>query len=236
MLSALQARSQCNRHPFRVSSIPERDLAAQSLLGSMEALATCHATSRSQAAALLRELYLVERTTSNSIVPLPMQQRLTAKGHDVRAFTVQVSITISNRYVLAESLSYNAVRSHRFSASHASTSRASSEGTARTPGESTLAAELSGLECGQPRASDFCVPRNYTMADVAIGYLTSDSAVAFANMGRLTSLHGVVATRRFASPVRVPSSTPTALCQALPRLPLAHPSTRHPRTRSTCGP
>ena len=34
------------------------------------------------------------------------------------------------------------------------------------------------------------------MADRAIGHLQSAYAVAFANMGRLTALHGVVAARR----------------------------------------
>lgn len=36
-----------------------------------------------------------------------------------------------------------------------------------------------------------------------VGYLLEQHAIAFANMGRVTALHGVVATRHFSSPVRL---------------------------------
>jgi hypothetical protein len=42
-----------------------------------------------------------------------------------------------------------------------------------------------------------------TMADARVGYVSNDDAVGFANMGRLTAHHGVVATRHFVNPLRL---------------------------------
>ena len=70
----------------------------------------------------------------------------------------------------------------------------------------SLAEELSRLPCRLPTSSDFCAPANRTMADARVGYLANADAVAFANMGRLTAHHGVVASRRFVDPLHLARS------------------------------
>ena len=59
------------------------------------------------------------------------------------------------------------------------------------------------MPCHLPTSSDFCAHANRTMADARVGYLTSAEAVGFSNMGRLTALHGVIATRHFVDPVHL---------------------------------
>lgn len=50
---------------------------------------------------------------------------------------------------------------------------------------------------------DLCRPFNSTMADASLGYLHNGDAVVFANMGRVTALHGVVVSRRTPNPLRL---------------------------------
>ena len=59
-------------------------------------------------------------------------------------------------------------------------------------GHEALLALLDARRC---EPEDLCRPREFTMVDPAVGYLESDRAVAFANMGRITAHHAVVATR-----------------------------------------
>ena len=174
------------------------------------------------ASMLLRRLYHLELTSAQSRLPLQMKQRLLSQGLDPTSFESQTTMTISSRLLPHESLVFNRVRSRRFGVS------ASGSGGAV---DARLIADLGGLDCGLPASSDFCEATNRTMADASlgslghcpdstpnripnphpdrdlaqarVGYLSDDRAVAFANMGRVTALHGVVATRRFASPIRL---------------------------------
>lgn len=163
---------------------------SSSRIHHMEDLASLYTNSSScgEHASLLRRLYVVERTVANSKIPFEMRQRLEASGRDVRLFERQVVISVSSRVLLGQSLAFNRVRSQRVGSSDLCNCR---EG---------LAVELRRLPCHLPTSSDFCNPANRTMVDERVGYLTSIEAVGFANMGRLTALHGVIATRQFVDP------------------------------------
>ena len=117
-------------------------------------------------------------------------------GADVRAFERQVIVTIWSKFLVGESMAFNPLRAKRFRAAHAHRMR---EGTSYP----TALSSLRGLQCGGPSSSDFCSPYNLTMADERVGYLSSSGAVAFANMGRLSALHGVVASRQFEHPLEL---------------------------------
>ena len=143
--------------------------------------------------AALREMFHVDCARSRSSIPAQMLDKLRSQGKNASVFLDQQSIRISNQWVPAESLAFNRVRAMRFGSAGQSslTSRAQS-----------LALFLDSLHC--PTSSDFCEPTSRTMALEKVGYLTESShAVAFANMGRLTPTHGVVATRVTTNPLRL---------------------------------
>ena len=195
------------------------------LIRRMEELANFYDSSQSAHARVLRRLYMIESATARSKLPAAMHTSeceihsaaarsqcadglpsvpvsppagLKAQGRVARHFETQVVVVISSRVLPGESLAFNRVRSQRFGSSD------SGGGSAASP--AGLAEELLRLPCHLPTSSDFCAPANLTMADDRVGYLTSHDAVAFANMGRLTALHGVVASRRFADPLHLTRS------------------------------
>ena len=171
---------------FSVASVPA---AAAVPPRQMEDLAAWYAGPQG---ALLRRMYLVEQSISHTRVPAAMSRKLQRQGRDPRAFERQLSIGISSRLVPADSLAFNRVRAQRFGAT--------ATGTASS---AALTDEMRGLACGQSASSDFCDPSNLTMVDERVGYLSNAEAVAFANMGRLTALHAVVASRRFVHPLQM---------------------------------
>ncbi len=117
-----------------------------------------------------------------------------------------MTIGISNRLIPGESLAFNRVRAHRFG-----TGSSSSNDDLPSNIPAGLAEELRLLSCQMTTASDFCAPMNRTMADERVGYLSNDAAVGFANMGRLTAHHGVVASRQLVNPMRLARSDVVAM-------------------------
>jgi hypothetical protein len=159
---------------------------------SMDGLAEWHTSATTERATIFRRLYDIERTVSYSHVPPAMRRRLEAAGRSPADFESQVSVVVQSRVLPSESVAFNQVRAQRF------------VGAPRphdTGAGGSLDAAAAALHCQLPGASDFCDPHNRTLADPRIGYLTNGAAVGFANMGRLTALHGVVATARFVHPL-----------------------------------
>jgi hypothetical protein len=117
----------------------------------------------------------------------------------VSAFEDQVTVGISSRFLPGESLAFNRVRAQRFGGD----GDTNSSGASLRKDPEGLVEELRSLPCQLPTASDFCAPKERTMADARVGYVSNDDAVGFANMGRLTAHHGVVATRHFVNPLRL---------------------------------
>ncbi|KAL1523511.1 hypothetical protein AB1Y20_018448 [Prymnesium parvum] len=165
-----------------------------------------------EAAALTALLYDVERTVAYSAIPPQMRRKLEASGRAPHRFAVQQCVTIGGRFLSSEALSFNRVRSLRFT--HAAPKGAEARGghaaaeagegvEVAAPRQRELVASLDQQSC-QP--ADLCDPLNWTMADASIGYLQNERAVAFANMGRVTALHGVVVARHVRSPLRLKSS------------------------------
>lgn len=143
--------------------------------------------------AALREMFHVDCSRSRSSIPAQMLEKLHSQRKNASLFADQQSIRISNLWVPAESLAFNRARAMRFGAA------AQSSLTSRTQ---SLMLFLDSLSC--PTSSDFCDPTSRTMALEKIGYLTGSAhAVAFANMGRLTPTHGVVATTKTSNPLRL---------------------------------
>ena len=189
----------------------------------MEHLGAMYADLRSKHASLLRRLYIVELGTARSTIPTQMRKSehllkvhttsvtctdrmraftnagLEAQGRDARAFEDQVTVGISSRFLPGESLAFNRVRAQRFGGD----GDTNSSGASLRKDPEGLVEELRSLPCQLPTASDFCAPMERTMADARVGYLSNDDAVGFANMGRLTAHHGVVATRHFVNPLRL---------------------------------
>ena len=130
--------------------------------------------------ALTRRLYTIERGVAHSRVPADMRRALEGKGRSPPEFETQTIVVVASQVLPAESLAFNRVRSLRFGGRAATISTSTIDGR--------FAAELSRLPCHLPTASDFCWPRNRTMADAKLGYLETAEAVAFANMVSLVAL------------------------------------------------
>ncbi|KAL3902981.1 MAG: hypothetical protein SGPRY_011852 [Prymnesium sp.] len=158
-------------------------------------------------------LFEAEQSVAYSHIPPRMRHKLLAAGRDPSLFEKQQCITIGSRFLPWEALSFNRVRSLRFAGApvpRAPEGRSKPErgdgvasGRKEREREDNMEvghvrqAELSALldqqSCQPP---DLCDPINWTMADVHIGHLHNEQAIAFANMGRVTALHGVVVARR----------------------------------------
>lgn len=137
-----------------------------------------------------------------------MQRKLQMSGRDPSAFVQQISIYVSSRFLPFESLAFNRVRAQRFGGGGGGggVHGHSLPAAIAEKRSGNLDADMAQLRCGMPGASDFCDPQNRTLADDRVGYLFNDYAVAFSNMGRLNPLHGVIATRDFASPLHLSRS------------------------------
>jgi hypothetical protein len=166
---------------------------------AMEDLCSWYAHGRTEHAELLRRMFSVSCTDSTSRVPSAMRLRFEEHGRNVSQFVRQRSVSVWSKALPAEGLAFNRVRAQRFMTTGSSSAQA--HAPPATHAAELLAQRWDKLSC--PTSSDFCDPAALTMEDARLGHLRSDEAYAFANMGRLTALHGVVSSRRTTNPLRL---------------------------------
>ena len=175
--------------------------------------------SASDARALSALLFEVERTVAHSVIPPKMRKKLRENGRDEAKFERQECITIANRFLPHEALSFNRVRSQRFTGQGSAGGGALSP--ASQPGSRT---ELSAdAEVGGPQLNDLaaaldrqrCQVRRPPTLGVGVSGERHTAAVAadptFAYMHDSPTTCATRSTRRW-------RTRPSATCRAMPLL------------------
>ena len=157
----------------------------------------------------VRELYYVSADVSHVSFPPAMVEKMKAKGHDLDAFAKQQSVLIQNALLPHETLTYNAVRAHRFGPSRA----------ADNSEREKLLKELDAQKCQPP---DLCNVPAMTATNPAVrggtvswagvtthpdgdggGHLENSHAITFSNMGHNAGMHAVIVAKRAWNPLRL---------------------------------
>ena len=155
----------------------------------------------------VRELYHVSADISHVSFPPSMLAMVKKKGLDPASFAKQQSVIVQNAMMPHETLTYNAVRAHRFGPTRAADSSARQK----------LLEELDALKCQPP---DLCNAGTMTATNPAVrggdvsweqgavtyrdgGHLENSHAISFSNMGHNAGLHSVIVAKRAWNPLRL---------------------------------